>query len=358
MKEIVIDRDGSGSRLDKFLFRHLSGAPRSLLYAQLRKKNITLNGKRAQGNEILTEADRLQCWFSDETWEKFTHPSTSSDGQKPDEDERIRMQSFSHYRQMPILYENRDVLIVDKPAGLLVQRAERGDESLNDWLLAYLTQADGAERADFSVYRPSACHRLDRNTSGIVLCAKTLAGAREVSRWFRERLIGKYYLTLVHGHLMQADLACGLLLKDRTTNTVRVREQTSARMDEESEIKTAYAPVFYDASKDVTLVLARLLTGKTHQLRAQFADLGFPMVGDRKYGGGRCEKDKEQFHASSQLLHAALLICPKEAQALSSLAGRTITCAPAGAAWLPFTAFTDRKTILACIDRYTEVFAA
>ncbi|MBR5115719.1 MAG: RluA family pseudouridine synthase, partial [Lachnospiraceae bacterium] len=181
MKEIRIDPNGAGKRMDKFLMRYLSGAPASLIYAQLRKKNITLDHKKATGSEILSEGDTIQCFFADGTWEKFLHPGLKDDSGN----ESYLAEATACYASHPmirILYEDADFLIAEKPAGLLTQRAKPGDESLNDWLIGYLLRQGKTDAARLAVFRPSAAHRLDRNTGGIVCMTLTLWAAQETAR--------------------------------------------------------------------------------------------------------------------------------------------------------------------------------
>ncbi len=348
MKEIRIDENGAGKRLDKFLGRVLAGAPKSLLYAQLRKKNITLNARKAVGSEILTEGDRVQCFFSDETWEKFLHPGLKSD---PGSD-RLSDEAAACYRKHPeirILHEDADLLIAEKPAGLLTQRAKPGDESLNDWLIGYLLHNDRTDPASLAVFRPSAAHRLDRNTGGIVIMTLSLKAAQVIAALLREHRVGKYYLAVLHGRLCEPMRMRSLHDKEERNNLVRIRDlktvteedirsgvpeaiqdwdQTGADDDRSDPAMTVFAPVSCDPATDTTLVLAGLRTGKAHQLRAQFAALGHPIVGDPKYGGSRTSADDKKYHTSGQLLHAAYLSFPDGLTDLPGMSGKAFYSDP------------------------------
>ncbi|MCR5674429.1 MAG: RluA family pseudouridine synthase [Lachnospiraceae bacterium] len=339
MKELLVDPNGVGKRLDKYLTHVLSGAPKPLLYAQLRKKNITLNGRRAAGNELLSEGDRVQCFFSDETWEKFLHPAFrvhggedahpvsggaggSGDTLRSEADRSFAelMEAaeacFRRHPEISVLYEDPDLLIVDKPAGLLSQRAGQSDESLNDWVLGYLLSTGAVTVRDLGVFRPGICHRLDRNTSGIVICAVSLAAAQAVSRMLRDRTVGKYYLAAVHGEMKKERELTGALVKDRAANRSRVTDKGMA-------VRAFIRPLGYLSDADATMVEAELITGKPHQLRAQLASIGHPIVGDRKYGGSVTASDEKRFGAKWQLLHCARITFPGTEGALSGLSGRT-----------------------------------
>ena len=182
MKQLVVKELESGQRLDKFLGKYLKEAPKSFLYKMLRKKNITLNGKKATGNEKLQPNDEIKLFLSDDTLEKFRGEEKSSSRTKLD-----------------IVYENSHVLFVNKPAGMLSQKAEKEDVSLVEYITGYLLEKKCLTKEDLRTFRPGVCNRLDRNTSGIVAAGKTVQGLQEMSLWFKERNLHKYYLTLVKG---------------------------------------------------------------------------------------------------------------------------------------------------------------
>ena len=168
MREYLVSRDERGQRLDKYLKRRLPGAPSSFIYKMLRKKNITLRGKKADGSEKVEEGDPVVLYLSDETIEKFSDRGSSSGQQKDaDEDERAFRRLQPLLGQNPVLYEDEDVLIVIKPAGVLSQKSAPGDLSMNEWLRGYLGQkrkGSDHDRLDTaSGFRPSVCNRLDRD---------------------------------------------------------------------------------------------------------------------------------------------------------------------------------------------------
>lgn len=292
MKEIRIGKNQCGQRLDKFLQKYLTEAPKSFLYKMLRKKNIKRNGKRAEGGEILSEGDVLTLFLSDETLEKFSGSKGSRGVVSSQREEGIEA-SRRTPAALDILYENEHIALINKPAGMLSQKAASGDVSLVEYFLEY---TGGGEMG----FRPGICNRLDRNTSGIVIGGKTLSGLQCMSELLRERKIEKYYLAVVQGVMMHKGIRQAWLKKDKKTNKVEIMEQETPGA---TYIKTGYEPLAADGT--CTLVRIRLYTGKTHQIRSHLASLGHPILGDRKYGGGAAGS-----HIKRQLLHAYELKFP------------------------------------------------
>lgn len=331
MKEITIGKREADIRLDKFLEKLLPGAGKSFLYKMIRKKNITLNGKKAEGNEHLKEHDVIRIFFSDETYAKFIKPQTDSAACR-----RGRAERQALFGQVSVIYEDSDILIVNKPAGLLTQKAKASDLCLNDWLSDYLS-AQGSQEPSALAYTPSAMNRLDRNTSGMVLCAKTYQGARALSAVLRDRSLHKFYLTLVKGEIRRSGTLTGTLTKDAASNRVTVHSANHAFSNHvvsgrASEIRTEYTPLCYLEGQDMTLLRIRLITGKTHQIRAHLADAGHPIAGDPKYGDAVFNSLlKKQFGTDRQLLHACEAAFPKPENCAAmrgmAAAGMKFSCA-------------------------------
>ena len=197
MKQIIITNDMADQRLDKYLKRILPSCPSGLLYKQLRNKNITLNGKKANGTELLHDGDEVKLFFSDETFDKF------STGEKTDC--AIYKAAYKNAGSIDIIEENEDYLVFNKPAGILSQSDKSSDLSINDYLIGYLLATDPKITEEtLSKFKPSICNRLDRNTSGLIVCSRSLKGARFINALFKERDIGKYYLALVCGRFDKA----------------------------------------------------------------------------------------------------------------------------------------------------------
>lgn len=313
MLEHVINGNEAGQRLDKFLVKYLPLAPKSFFYKMLRKKNITLNGRKAAGSEKLAEGDCIRFFLSEETMGKFS-------GQKKPA-QRMPVRAPRSLPAPDILYEDRHTIFLNKPVGMLSQKASADDYSLVEYLTGYLLDSGQLTEGDLRTFHPAVCNRLDRNTSGIVAAGKTLPALQELSRLFRERGVKKDYLCLVDGTVQEKAHIDGYLTKDAKTNRVRFSKTESPGA---ARIETGYAPLAY--GDGVTLLEVRLFTGKPHQIRAHMASAGFPIIGDPKYGDKRTnDRYRKAFGLTCQLLHAARLSVPEDAGcALEELAGKTI----------------------------------
>lgn len=310
MREIVIEKNEAGQRLDKFLAKYMNEASKSFFYKMMRKKNITLNGKKCEGNEKLAEGDVVKLFLAEDTIEKFSS---------------IQVQEVKKV-DLDILYEDDEIILVNKPAGMLSQKAKETDESLVEYLIDYLLGSGKLTESGLRAFRPSVCNRLDRNTSGIVAAGKSLAGLQMLSGVFKDRSIHKYYQCLVSGVIRDVKTVDGWLLKDEKKNQVRILTDVEAKRfgrkggdEEPKRIRTKYEPIATDGK--FTLLKVTLLTGRSHQIRAHLASLGHPIVGDFKYGGvskvnpsGRTVK--------YQLLHSYRLEFPKLAEPFVYLSGR------------------------------------
>lgn len=309
MREITIRTNEAGQRLDKFLAKYMDLAPKSFFYKMLRKKNITLNGKKASGQEKLCEGDKVRLFLADETIGKFTGKKTA--GHIPP----------GQRKELDIIYEDRHTIFINKPAGMLSQKAAPGDISLVEHLTSYLLSGGQITEEELNTFHPAVCNRLDRNTTGIVAAGKTLAALQQLTAMFRERTLGKYYLCLVSGQVKGSGHVRGYLSKDTAANRVRISREMKPG---HSLIETEFRPL--SAGDDATLLEVHLLTGRTHQIRAHMASIGHPVIGDAKYGDRKInESCRAQFGLSSQLLHSAKLCFPRCKGALASLSGRTLT---------------------------------
>lgn len=318
MQSVTINGNQAGQRLDKFLRKYLPEAGTGFLYKMLRKKNITLNGKKAEGSELLTQGDQVSFFFSDETFAKFTGRSVDRNVDKditscnrqgfrdaPGLAEYNR--AYWEFSGIDVIYEDEHVLILNKPAGVLTQKAAERDLSLNEWMIGYLLDSVPDFETQLEGFRPSVCNRLDRNTSGLVLCGKSLPGLQFLSRCIRERSIRKFYRAICHGQLREPALVKGYLKKDESRNRVSivpVESKQSISVDHIGEyIETAYSPIC--VGKEHTLLEVELITGKPHQIRAHLAGLGHPLIGDFKYGNTVVNKKMQQdFGLKHQMLHA------------------------------------------------------
>ena len=289
MKEIVINENEAGQRLDKFLGKLLKEAPASFYYKMLRKKNIVLNGKKATGNEKLTAGDSIKLFLSDETFEKFA-------GKRQTNDLAASVPNIA----LEIVNEDHDVLAINKPAGMLSQKAKKEDISANEYILQYLLESGTITRESLHTFKPSVCNRLDRNTSGILVAGKTLNGLQQMSKAFRERSMEKYYLAIVAGHISKPRRIEGFLKKDEKNNQVTILSEPS---NDAKPIITEYRPL--KLVGQVTLLEVHLITGRSHQIRAHLASIGHPVIGDTKYGNPRLNREfLKNAGVTHQLLHA------------------------------------------------------
>jgi 23S rRNA pseudouridine955/2504/2580 synthase len=284
----------------------------------LRKKNITLNGKKAEGREKLAAGDRVSLFFSEETFKKLRGEART--------DKEYR-RAYRELPAVPVIYENEHILLLNKPAGMLTQKAENTDISLNEWMIGYLLEQGSITENTLQTYRPSVCNRLDRNTSGIVICAKTLPGSQQLTAFIRERKIRKFYRLFVKGRIEKEEVIEGYLVKDALTNTVSISRE---KKPEASYIQTRYYPL--KNLDGLTYLEVELMTGKTHQIRAHLASIGHPLLMDDKYGDKKLNDSyRGKIPAKGQLLHAYRLEFPADEPLLAG--GKHIFTAPEPAAF-------------------------
>lgn len=284
MQKFIVTPNEAGQRLDKLLFKYLNLAPRSFIYKMLRKKNITLNHKKCDGSEKTAAGDEVNLWLADETIEKFREIKKFARVPK-------------HFR---VIFEDDDLLAVNKPAGLLSQKAKPEDISVNEEAVSYLLESHAITEKSLEVFKPSVCHRLDRNTSGLLIVGKSLPGLQHMSEVLKERTAKKYYLCLVEGIIQGPKYIHGYLIKDEKTNRAAVSDQP---VSGGHHIETFYEPLGNNGRQ--TLLKVELITGRTHQIRAHLASEGHGIVGDGKYGSERVnDYFRRHYHLKHQLLHS------------------------------------------------------
>jgi len=305
MKTLIVTEKEAGQRLDKLLTKYLNLAGRGFIYKMLRKKNITVNGKKCDGSEKLSKGDEIKLFLAEETLQKFS---------------QVQVQKVRDI-QLSVIYEDAHILLINKPSGMLSQKAKEGDESLVEYVIDYLLKNGDLSSQDLATFRPSVCNRLDRNTSGLVAAGKSLPGLQILSEAFRDRSLHKYYYCVVKGALKEKRTISGFLLKDEKTNQVKIFKD---QVPESQPIVTTYEPV--SVFDNYTLLRVTLVTGRTHQIRAHFSSIGYPLVGDGKYGdAGVNEEARRRFGIRHQMLHSFQMEFPDLPEPLSYLSGRMFT---------------------------------
>ena len=315
MYQFTIKESEAGQRFNKYLQKLLPAAASSFLYKMLRKKNIELNGKKAAGNEVLKNGDTVRLFFSEETFLKFkaagAQEAKSSSYEK----------AFQSLKGISVIYENEHMLLLNKPEGILTQKASDSDLSLNEWMIGYLLYHKVISEQSLQTFKPSVCNRLDRNTSGLVICAKTLMGSQKLNEMIKTRAVRKYYRLFVKGRLEKELSLKGYLVKDEKTNRVSVINKP---VDNSSYIETRFYPL--QIFSDMTYLEVELITGKTHQIRAHMASIGHPLLGDYKYGDREFnDRYRKKLGIQSQMLCACRLEFPECEDAFPDLSSRILT---------------------------------
>ena len=282
MKKYIISSNDAQARLDKFLMKAVPALPAPLMQKYLRLKRIKVNDKRATGNQRLSEGDTVTLYINDEFFEP----------------KEIKNAYLSIQPKLNIVYEDENILLVDKSPGMPVHEdANEKENTLINHILAYLYQKGAWNPEDENTFIPALCNRIDRNTGGIVIAAKNAPSLRVMNDKIKHRELKKYYLCAVHGSPKPAQgLLEGYLFKDAVKNQVFVHPR--------SKPGAKYAATKYRTLKQqgkLSLVECELITGRTHQIRAQMAAAGHPLLGDGKYGRNELNQG---FHRNYQALYS------------------------------------------------------
>ncbi len=267
MKEFIINKNDSGQRLDKFLRKVAPAMPAGMMYKFLRTKKIKVNKKRAHGSLMLAENDVVSCYINDEFFSSCNNTSAN----------RFDLP----HKEADVIYEDNNILIVYKPIGLVVHDDDHGSQdTLINRVLSHLCKTGAYCPEKENSFTPALCNRLDKNTSGLVIAAKTAASLREINRLIRENKVHKSYLCItVSPPPKKQDTIKAFHIKPENSKIVKV---AAKKLPGYSEIITKYNVL---SKKDgLSLVKVSLITGKTHQIRAHMAFVGAPLLGDNKYG--------------------------------------------------------------------------
>ncbi len=305
MITLTIQKNDAGQRIDKFLTKTFRRLPVSMMYKYIRQKDIKINGKRCTVSSRLQEGDQVALYVKDEFLIReapaydFLRAST----------------------QLDIVYEDDHLLLLNKKAGVLVHPDEH---EYNDTLLfrvqRYLYEKGDYDPEKENSFTPALVNRIDRNTSGIVIAAKTAAALRILNQKLKDREIQKYYLCIVHGCLPEPQATLkGYLYKDETHNRVTISDKPSPGA---RTILTAYRVV--EQKNNLSLLEVHLLTGRTHQIRAHLASIGHPLLGDGKYGSNALNKGTG-FHKQALCSYKLAFAFTSPAEDLEYLNGKEFT---------------------------------
>ena len=303
MKTITVGKNDAGQRLDRFVGKAVPLLPESLLQKYIRLKRIKVNGKGAKRDTRVSAGDELTLYINDEFFEKPAEHNAHLKISTP---------------RLDIVYEDENILLADKKPGVLCHSAGVWDyNTLIANIQAYLAQKGEWKPREENAFAPALCNRIDRNTGGIVIAAKNAEALRILNDKIRDREIEKYYLCAVQGRPRPASGKLeNYLFKDAVRNQVYVKEKS------EPGARTAVTEyrVLCSAGK-LSLVECHLLTGRTHQIRAQMSHAGWPLLGDGKYGSERFNKGYDE---KGQALYSYRLVFdfPTDAGILNYLRGR------------------------------------
>lgn len=281
MREIRINKNDAGQRLDKYLSKRFKTMPKSLMYKYLRTKYIKLNGKKVQPDVFLNEGDVLTLYIRDEFFDI-----------KKDYD------FLKSGKELSIVYEDENIILIDKKVGVICHQDNRYDaDALNLRVLRYLYEKHEYDPEADKSFTPALCNRIDRNTGGIVIAAKNAEALRVMNQKIRDNELQKYYMCIVKGcPKPNHAVLTAYHFKDESTNTVTISDKPQEGY---KKIITEYTVIKPSSALSVCEVL--LHTGRTHQIRAHMAYIGHPLLGDEKYGD---KKLNVKHHMKRQALYS------------------------------------------------------
>lgn len=281
MRNITVNENDSGQRIDRFLKKYLSLASTSMIQKFLRIKKIKVNRKKVDANFILNLGDEINIFIYEEELEKLI-------------DNKPRR---TYSKKLDIVYEDDNIIVINKPINMLSHASSPEDygKNLVDYMVGYLIETGAYVPRLEKTFVPAIINRLDRNTSGLVVGAKNSMALRELNK-IKEKSLDKYYKTIVVGNVKRDFVINERLLKDENTNTTVVSEKGKESITEVCVEKN---------SRDFSLLKIKLITGRTHQIRQHLSSKKFPIVGDIKYGNREINEEfKKKYDLKNQFLHA------------------------------------------------------
>ena len=289
MREVIIYKNESEQRFDRFLKKYLSEAPQSFIYKMIRKKNIKLNNKKARPDTIIVEGDIIQLYLNDETIEKF----------------KGKNEIIESKLNPKLIYEDENIILINKPVGILSHSANKNDgNNIVDSMIYYLYEKGEYDPKIENTFVPSICNRLDRNTSGIIIGTKNYQSLRMINASMKKGSIDRYYRTIVKGIIKKDKIIEGYLVKDEEVNKVEILDK---KIDDSKKVTTRIKVL--GSSHEYSLLEIELITGRTHQIRAHLASIGYPIIGDVKYGDKKTNKYfKDEYGLDSQFLHGYRIV--------------------------------------------------
>ena len=282
MVTLIVKKEESGQTLEKYVRKILSQAPVSFIYKLFRKKDVKINGHWQDLKYIINEGEEVKIFVTDQQLEEFKSQKQSK-----------ALEDISSW----IIYEDDNILLVNKPRGVLVQKDSSNDDALDEMVLSYLNY----DSSSLQAYKPAPAHRLDRNTAGIVVFGKNIQTLRSLADALNDKKqVSKRYLTLVKGEVERDGEVDAPLEKNAKNGRVYVNENGKPSLTRYKVVKRL---------NGYTLLEVELLTGRTHQIRVHMAYINHPVVGDSKYGDFQLNKEIEDKYGFKNQFLVAYQIC-------------------------------------------------